>query len=130
MTEQNGNNKPNEAEGLAFPLSGNEKLIEEARRAKRAVYLATDASVADDLSRIIGGLADALEAAEEALTPTDDEREALARWLHLRFSHAAPISQSSTWEGLSGRFKAAWLDLAGDAPHFRRSEVPVSYTHL
>ena len=31
MTEQNGNNKPNEAEGLAFPLSGNEKLIEEAK---------------------------------------------------------------------------------------------------
>jgi hypothetical protein len=52
----------------------NEKLIEEARRAKRAVYLATDASVADDLSRIIGGLADALEAAEKAHTPTDDER--------------------------------------------------------
>lgn len=28
MTEQTGNNKPNEAEGLAFPLSGNEKLID------------------------------------------------------------------------------------------------------
>lgn len=55
-----------------------EALIEEARRAKTAVYLATDASVADDLSRIIGGLADALEAAEEAHTPTDNEREALA----------------------------------------------------
>lgn len=25
MTEQTGNNKPNEAEGLAFPLSGNER---------------------------------------------------------------------------------------------------------
>lgn len=57
----------------------NEKLIEEARRAKTAVYLATDARVADDLSRIIGGLADALEAVEKAHTPTDDEREALAR---------------------------------------------------
>lgn len=33
MTEQTGNNKPNEAEGLAFPLSGNEKLIEEAAKA-------------------------------------------------------------------------------------------------
>lgn len=31
VTEQNGNNKPNDAEGLAFPLSGNEKLIEEAK---------------------------------------------------------------------------------------------------
>ena len=25
MTEQTGNNKPNDAEGLAFPLSGNER---------------------------------------------------------------------------------------------------------
>ena len=33
MTEQTGNNKPNEAEALAFPLSGNEKLIEAAARA-------------------------------------------------------------------------------------------------
>ena len=33
MTEQTGNNKPNEAEALAFPLSGNEKLIEEAAKA-------------------------------------------------------------------------------------------------
>lgn len=33
MIGQNGNNKPNEAEGLAFPLSGNEKLIEEAAKA-------------------------------------------------------------------------------------------------
>ena len=31
MTVRNGNNKPNDAEGLAFPLSGNEKLIEEAK---------------------------------------------------------------------------------------------------
>ena len=47
-------------------MTDNEKLIEEARRAETAVYLATNASVADDLSRIIGGLADALEAAEGA----------------------------------------------------------------
>lgn len=53
----------------------NEKLIEEARRAKRAVYLVTDAIVADDLSRIIGGLADALEAAE-AHTPECE----MCRW--------------------------------------------------
>jgi PTH2 family peptidyl-tRNA hydrolase len=32
VTEQTGNNKPNEAEGLAFPLSGNKKLIEEEGR--------------------------------------------------------------------------------------------------
>ena len=33
MTEQTGNNKPNDAEALAFPLSGNEKLIEETAKA-------------------------------------------------------------------------------------------------
>lgn len=33
MTEQTGNNKPNDADGLAFPLSGNEKLIDEAAEA-------------------------------------------------------------------------------------------------
>lgn len=38
------------------------KLVDEARRAQKAVYLATDKLVADDLSRIIGGLADGLEA--------------------------------------------------------------------
>lgn len=39
-----------------------EALLMEARRAQRAVFLATDADVAEDLSRIIRGLADALEA--------------------------------------------------------------------
>jgi hypothetical protein len=38
-------------------------LIAEARKASRAVYLATDKTVADDLARILEGLADALEAA-------------------------------------------------------------------
>jgi len=37
------------------------ELIKEARKAAAAVYLATDAAVADDLSRIINNLADALE---------------------------------------------------------------------
>ena len=37
------------------------ELIAEARKAQRAVYLATDEHVAEDLSRIIRGLADALE---------------------------------------------------------------------
>ncbi len=39
-----------------------EALLREARRAQKAVFLATDADVAVDLSRIIRGLADALEA--------------------------------------------------------------------
>lgn len=132
MTGQTGNNKPNDAEGLAFPLSGNEKLIEEAKHLIEQAGSFRE-QVGDDASptSMIGlwlRTADALHAAlaefEKALTPTEDEREALARWLHLRFSHAAPISQSSTWEGLSDRFKAAWLDLAGDAPHFHHSVVP------
>lgn len=50
----------------------NEKLIAEARRASSAVYLATDAEVASDLSRILRSLADELE---KAHTPTDTEGE-------------------------------------------------------
>ena len=44
-------------------LTDDEKreLVAEARKAQRAVYLATDEHVAEDLSRIIRGLADALE---------------------------------------------------------------------
>lgn len=41
----------------------NDELIAEARKAERAVYLATEEAVAKDISRIIKGLADALEAA-------------------------------------------------------------------
>ena len=63
MTEQTGNSKPNEAEGLAFPLSGNEKLIEWARSGN---HLATRPG-------LVLELADALEAAEKAFTPTDSK---------------------------------------------------------
>ncbi|MBP5800757.1 hypothetical protein J2D78_01540 [Microbacterium maritypicum] len=55
MTEQTGNNKPNEAEGLAFPLSGNEKLIEEAaskRYPHRDVFLEGGAYMAEERSRV------------------------------------------------------------------------------
>lgn len=41
---------------------GTEALLSEARRAQKAVFLAAEADVAADLSRIIRGLADALEA--------------------------------------------------------------------
>lgn len=47
-------------------------LIAEARRAQNAVYLATEKSVADDLARIIAGLADALEAATRELAAVPD----------------------------------------------------------
>lgn len=98
----------------------NEKLIEKARRAKAAVYLATDASVADDLSRIIGGLADALEAAEQAHTPTDDEREAMARAVH------AAIPGTGPWDDDAAERTGAFFQI-GDcilAAGFRRTEVP------
>lgn len=48
-----------------------QKLIDEARKAQRAVYLATEKDVADDLARIIGGLADALEACQPAPMDSD-----------------------------------------------------------
>lgn len=41
--------------------------ITEARKAAKAVYLATEKSVADDLSRIITSLADEIERLREAL---------------------------------------------------------------
>jgi small-conductance mechanosensitive channel len=43
--------------------SVNKELIAEARTASIAVFLATDGPVADDLSRILQGLANALESA-------------------------------------------------------------------
>lgn len=69
MTEQTGNNKPNEAEGLAFPLSGNEKLIDSVRDWPTITRM----SHSTQLEKLVE-LRDALEAAEKALTPTDDER--------------------------------------------------------
>lgn len=53
-----------------------QNLVDEARKAQRAVYLATDKEVADDLSRIIGGLADALEAAQRPPV-SPEQKEAL-----------------------------------------------------
>lgn len=49
-------------------------LIAEARKAQKAVYLAAPEDVADDLHRIIKGLADALESLS---APSGDDREAL-----------------------------------------------------
>lgn len=81
MTEQTGNNKPNEAEGLAFPLSGNEKLIEEAKHLIEQAGSFRE-QVGDDASptSMIGlwlRTADALHAAlavfEKAHTPTDSK---------------------------------------------------------
>lgn len=69
MTEQTGNNKPNEAEGLAFPLSGNKKLIDSVRDWPTITRM----SHSTQLEKLVE-LRDALEAAGKALTPTDDER--------------------------------------------------------
>lgn len=70
MTEQTGNNKPNEAERLGFTLSGNEKLIEEAYRQGRSDERYSLAYAPPVFEKTLG---------EATLTPTDDEREALAR---------------------------------------------------
>lgn len=55
-----------------------EALLMEARRAQRAVFLATDADVAEDLSRIIRGLADALEACSRRSEVPEPSAEELA----------------------------------------------------
>lgn len=58
--------------------SEREALLMEARRAQRAVFLATDADVAEDLSRIIRGLADALEACSRRSEVPEPSAEELA----------------------------------------------------
>jgi len=125
-------------------VTDNEKLIEEARRVQQ-IDLTARRSPGDPLypssTRGIQALRDMigelLAVFEKAHTPTahakesdtspgrvkngadsshvaptDDEREALAQWLHLRFGK----NQTLDWDALSDRFKAAWRDLAGDAP--------------
>lgn len=126
MTEQTGNNKPNEAEGLAFPLSGNEKLIESVRDWPTITRM----SHSTQLEKLVE-LRDALEAAGKAHTPTDDERaifEAIADRLG-EHSQARnfEIADSGEYETkLTGTIDvevlAEWLvpTVAG----FRRSEVP------
>lgn len=59
---------------LPAPSADREKMIDEARRAAKAVFLATDAAVADDLSRILNGLADTLAAS----APVDEAKLAEA----------------------------------------------------
>jgi len=67
----------------------------------------------------------ALAVFEKAHTPTDDEREALAQWLHMRFAWPNSPSERTPWLDLPKHLKEGWRDLAGDAPTgFRRSEVP------
>lgn len=56
-------------------MNDNEKLIEEARRWPAGVGPIPSAAPGNLITR----LADALEASEKAHTPTDDEREALAK---------------------------------------------------
>lgn len=135
MTEQTGNNKPNEAEGLAFPLSGNEKLIEEAaaqRYPHRNVFLEGMAYMSEERSRIPlreAFVEGAKWQAEKAHTPTDDEREAL-RIAHLDARQAAYRKEREDWfvdheaepEIASNAFFRGWDAAVGGG--FRRSEVP------
>lgn len=114
MSEQTGNNKPNEAEGLAFPLSGNEKLIEAAAKAIMDESHGEGSwelrePMEDTLYR--RRAAAALAVFEKALTPTDDEREDMIAFL-LRDHNF----EESPW----GR---TYTD-AEIANALRRSEVP------
>lgn len=106
MIGQNGNSKPNDAEGLAFPLSGNEKLIDEAAEAmldaarellgvetigerpremtreyaRRAFAVFEKALTPTEARRISPGF-DTTREAYEWLTPTEDEREDMIAFL-------------------------------------------------
>ena len=84
MTEQTGNNKPNEAEALAFHLSANEKLIEEAAKAMadgEHNVLGWRGHSEDEREWYRKDAAIALAVFENALTPTDDEREDMIAFL-------------------------------------------------
>ena len=94
----------------------NEKLIKEAR-------LFADRDNGLNWQGRIRELADALEAAEKAHTPTDDEREALARVVAkadeetLDYERRLPDYYADPWEGYL--LHADYILAAG----FRRSEV-------
>lgn len=55
-------------------MTDHTELIAEARKAAVAVYLATDAEVAADLSRILKSLADALEQETDVLAQPKPSR--------------------------------------------------------
>lgn len=110
MTEQTGNNKPNEAEGLAFPLSGNEKLIEEAaaqRYPHRNVFLEGMAYMSEERSRIPlreAFVEGAKWQAEKARTTTPPDgwfymgSHVGAPWLNLEFSEEMDETGLPLWE--------------------------------
>lgn len=102
-------------------MTDNEKLIEQAREAvgiaKNSIWRTSPDADGDARHEVV--LDQMLAVFEKAHTPTDDEREALAQWLHLRFGKNGTLD----WDALSDRFKTGWRDLAGDAP-LRRSVVP------
>jgi hypothetical protein len=52
--------------------------------------------------------------ADEGVVPdtSADEREALARWLHMHMGR----DRSHNWDALSDRQRTGWRDLAGEAP--------------
>ena len=92
-----------------------QKLVDEARRAQAAVYLATDRAVADDLSRIIAGLADALEAAQRP-TVSPEQREAVAAEVAFELA-AAGVPPQYRWafgyaaaDAILARFSLPVLD--------------------
>jgi hypothetical protein len=91
-------------------MTDNEKLIEEARTfASSAPLGKTVWRELDKAILLIRRMSDALEAAEKALTPTDDEREALLAGYLDQHGHHADARHGF---------------LAGLAAGLRRTEVP------
>lgn len=101
-------------------MSDNKKLIEEARSLQptwhRGMYGSRDDMYAN-VKPLVSRLADALEAAEKALTPTDDEREARLEYV---IDAAVPMDEFPSWRFRYSRRIADAVRAAG----FRHSVVP------
>lgn len=120
----------------------NEKLIEEAQRVQQIDLTARlspgdglysmSARGVQTLRDMIGRLSDALEAAEKAHTPTDDEREALREQFAYRVQTAVAYGKGvQKWGQLSQKTQDEWIDeqvaLAMNSravSGFRLSEAP------
>ena len=87
------------------------RRISAMRQARAALSVFEEAHAVGSSVPVVSDVQDTAHA------PSDDEQEALARWLHMRF--ALPGSQSSDWEKLPEHLKTGWRDLAGDAPSRR-----------
>ena len=89
-------------------VTNHEKLIEEARDWEGALESPT-------AREVVRRLADALEAAGKALTPTEDEREALARWCAFAEGRESAQGEPSDAQLLAQGFRDG-VDFIDDQP--------------